>query len=64
MRKADALNPRTLTASVELVLRLADGTPWRLSMSPGMECFIGSYPRVDGIDCGGPLLSFRIADSA
>lgn len=49
---------------LELVLRLADGSPWRLTVSPGMERFIGYYPRVEGIDPGGPLLSFRVADPA
>ncbi|HEX6376331.1 MAG TPA: hypothetical protein VFZ91_11495 [Allosphingosinicella sp.] len=47
---------------LELVLRLADGSPWRLTLSAGMERFIGYYPRVDGIDSGGPLLRFRVAD--
>jgi hypothetical protein len=44
--------------TVELVLRLPDGSPWSLTFSPGMELFIGRYPRLDGIDPGGPLLSF------
>ena len=50
---------------LELVLRLADGGgPWRLTLSAGMERFIGYYPRVDGLDAGGPLLRFGIADPA
>jgi hypothetical protein len=49
---------------LELVLRRADGSPWRLTVSPGMEKFIGYYPRVDGIDAGGPLLRFQVADPA
>jgi hypothetical protein len=52
------------SSRLELVLRLADGTPWRLTLSPGMERFIGFYPRVDGIDAGGPLLRFEIANPA
>ena len=65
MRKAhpllrlDARSPR-----LELELRLADGSPWRLTVSPGIERFIGYYPRVDGIDAGGPLLRFTVADQA
>ncbi|HYD36119.1 MAG TPA: hypothetical protein VEA60_00805 [Allosphingosinicella sp.] len=43
---------------VELVLRLADGRPWRLTVSRGIERFIGHYPRLDGIDSGEPLLRF------
>ena len=49
---------------VELVLKTADGSPWRLTVSPGMERFIGFYPRVEGIDPGGPLLRFTVADRA
>ncbi|MEO7178867.1 MAG: hypothetical protein ABIW83_08485 [Allosphingosinicella sp.] len=45
--------------SLELVLRLQDGRPWRLTVATGMERFIGYYPRVDGLDAGGPLLRFR-----
>jgi hypothetical protein len=49
---------------LELVLRLADGSPWRLTVSRGMERFIGFYPRIDGIDAGGPLLRFAPAEAA
>ena len=31
-------------------------------MSAGMECFIGYYPKVDGIDAGEPLLRFEALD--
>ncbi|HEX8514267.1 MAG TPA: hypothetical protein VF688_14310 [Allosphingosinicella sp.] len=48
---------------LELVLRLEDGSPWRLSFSAGMEGFIGHYPLVEGLWSGGPLLSFRAADA-
>ena len=65
MRNVDALFRRgPQSPRLELVLRDADGGPWRLTVSPGMERFIGYYPRVDGIDCGGPLLRFRVADPA
>ena len=49
---------------VELELLLEDGTPWRLTVSAGVQQFIGHYPRIDGIDAGGPLLRFRAADPA
>ena len=49
---------------LELELRLEDGSPWRLTVSAGMERFIGHYPLVDGLDAGGPLLRFRPADVA
>ena len=48
------LAPRT-----ELVLRLADGAPWRLTLSVGCERFIGHYPRLEGIEADGPVLSYR-----
>ena len=48
-------------AMVELVLRGPGGAPWVLTLSSGMERFIGAYPRLDGIDGGGPLLVFRTA---
>ena len=47
-------------AEVELVLRLADGGPWRLRFSAGTERFIGPYPRLGGIMSDGPLLEYEI----
>ena len=65
MRNAAALfRPRPDTPRLALVLRLGDGTPWRLTLSPGTERFIGYYPLVEGIDPGGPLLRFTVADPA
>jgi hypothetical protein len=62
MRKADAhIRIRPRRPCLELVLRLEDGSPWRLTVSAGMERFIGYYPRVEGLDCGGPLLRFEVA---
>lgn len=46
---------------MELVLRLPDGRPWAVRFSPGIERFIGFYPRLDAIDADGPLLSYRSA---
>lgn len=43
---------------LELVLRLEDGSPWRLTVSAGVERFVGYYPRLDGFDTGGPLVTF------
>ena len=48
----------------ELVLRLEDGTPGRLSVSAGCERFIGAYPRLPGISSDGPLLTFRTVEPA
>ena len=46
---------------VELLLWQPDGLPWSVSFSAGIERFIGAYPRLDGIDSGGPLLEYRAA---
>jgi hypothetical protein len=62
MRIHPAFLPAAACPRVELLLRLEDGSPWRLTISAGMERFIGYYPKVDGIDGGGPLLSFRTAN--
>jgi len=45
-------------ATVELELRLGDGTPWRVSMSAGTERFIGAYPRLDGFRSDDALLTY------
>ncbi|MBV8685471.1 MAG: hypothetical protein JOZ90_04345 [Alphaproteobacteria bacterium] len=45
---------------LELPLRDAEGEAWVLNFSAGMERFIGAYPRLAGIDPGGPLLRFRL----
>ncbi|MGZ8284568.1 MAG: hypothetical protein ACXW27_05535 [Allosphingosinicella sp.] len=65
MRNPPALLP-TLAARprVELRLRLEDGSPWSLTVSAGIERFIGHYPRLDGLDADGPLLRFRVAGAA
>lgn len=44
---------------VELVLRAPGGAPWVLTMSAGVERFIGLYPRLGGIAAEGPLLDYR-----
>lgn len=60
MRKAGFhLRPRSSSPCVELQLRLADGSSWRLTVSAGIERFIGYYPLVDGLDPGDALLRFR-----
>lgn len=54
----------TAPSRVELVLRLEDGSPWRLTVSAGVERFIGYYPRVDGLNADGPLLLYQAAGPA
>ncbi|PSJ38394.1 hypothetical protein C7I55_18280 [Sphingomonas deserti] len=49
------------SARVELVLTSCTGAPWHLSVSRGVERFIGRYPRIDGLVAEGALLQFRTA---
>jgi hypothetical protein len=44
-----------------LVLRLEDGSPWRVTFSAGIERFIGCYPRLPEMRSEGPLLEFSAA---
>jgi hypothetical protein len=46
-------------ALLELELRDESGAAWVLTLSAGMERFVGAYPRIDGFDTGGPLITFR-----
>jgi hypothetical protein len=64
MRKPDIrFRPAPQAPALELLLRLEDGSPWRLSLPVGMKRFIGHYPLVDGLRSDGPLLSFRAAET-
>lgn len=49
---------------VELLLRLEDGSPWRLTVSAGVERFVGRFPLIEGLRADGPLLRFRAAEQA
>lgn len=51
-------------SKVQLLLRAQDGTCWGLTLSCGMERFIGHYPRVAGLGSGGPLLRYRRHEAA
>ena len=65
MRNLDSRFQSPATASrLELVLRLEDGSPWRLTVSPGVERFVGRFPMVEGLGADGPLLRFRAAAQA
>ena len=51
-------------ATVELALRLEDGTLWQVSMSAGTERFIGAYSRLDGFRGDAPLLTYQPVGAA
>ena len=59
MRNNDPIPAMENMRMSELELRLSDGSHWTLSVSPGMERFIGRYPRLPGIAPDGGLLTFR-----
>ena len=46
-------------SKVQLLLRTPDGGGWDLTLSCGMERFIGHYARVPGLGSGGPLLRYE-----
>ena len=46
---------------MELLLTLADGSALSVRFSPGVERFIGLYPRIEAFEGAGPLLSYRSA---
>jgi hypothetical protein len=46
-------------ARIELELSRPDGEPWSLTVSPGIERFIGYYPRLEGFASAGPVLVYR-----
>ena len=61
---ANSGSPAAEAPRVELLLRLPDGAPWRLSLSAGLERFIGHYPRLEGFRAAGPLLEYRAVSTA
>ena len=46
-------------STIQLMLKTPDGRRWALTLSQGMERFIGHYPRVAGLGSGGPLLRYE-----
>jgi hypothetical protein len=51
--------PSRRAPKIRLNLRTRDGDSWDLTVSTGMERFIGSYSRVPGLGSSGPLLDFQ-----
>lgn len=43
---------------VALTILTPEGHDWMLTMSPGMEVFIGRYRRLKGFECGSGLIRF------
>ena len=56
--------PPRHASKVQLLLRTPEGAGWGLTLSRGMERFIGHYPRVAGLGSGGPLLRYKNVKAA
>jgi hypothetical protein len=56
--RAERLEPLQSVSRIWLRLRSPDGE-WGVALSPGMERFIGPYPRVPGLSSGGALLDYQ-----
>ena len=56
--------PSRQATQIQLLLRTPEGDCWGLTLSKGMEHFIGHYPRVAGLGSGGPLLRYEPVDRA
>ncbi|HEU0134946.1 MAG TPA: hypothetical protein VFR28_08990 [Allosphingosinicella sp.] len=51
--------PLAVPARVQLMVRNLDGGRWTVTVSNGVERFIGHYPRVPGLSSDGGLLEYR-----
>jgi len=51
--------PSRQSSKIQLMLRSPDGGCWGLTVSAGMERFIGPYSRVPGLGSGSPLLEYQ-----
>jgi hypothetical protein len=51
--------PGCSPARIQLMLKTRDGDPWNLSLSAGMERFVGHYSRVPGLSSDGQLLEYE-----
>ena len=54
----------TVLSRVELRIAHPDGSPWSVDFSPGIERFIGAYPRIEGLVPDGALLAFERVETA
>ena len=54
----------TAPERMELVLYLPGNRLWSVTVSPGVERFIGHYPRIDGFNAGPGLIEYRPVHAA
>jgi hypothetical protein len=57
--RTERSEPPESVSRIRLVLRTSDGGQWAVSLSVGMERFIGHYPRMPGLGSGGALLEYQ-----
>jgi hypothetical protein len=51
--------PSSQSAKIRLNLLTPDGGAWKLTLSVGMERFIGHYSQVPGLGSSSPLLDYQ-----
>ncbi len=51
--------PSRQSPQIQLNLRTPEGGAWDLTVSAGMERFIGHYSQVPGLASGSPLLEYQ-----
>jgi hypothetical protein len=56
--RAERLQSPQSVSMIQLRLRTPDGD-WGVTLSPGMERFIGPYPRVPGLSSGSAFLDYQ-----
>ena len=56
--------PPPQASKIQLQLRTPDGGGWGLTLSHGMERFIGHYSRVPGLGSGEALLRYESVEAA
>ena len=56
--------PSRQASQIQLMLRTPDGDRWGLTLSSGMERFIGQYSQVPGLGSDGPLLAYQAVGCA
>ena len=56
--------PSRQVSKLRLNLRTPDGASWELTMTAGMERFIGHYSQVPGLESDGRLLEYQAVGCA
>ena len=57
--RIERFQPRQSVVKIRLMLRNPQGAPWGVTLSVGMERFIGPYSRVPGLSSDSSLLEYQ-----